>query len=144
MTIPMPRDGIHEHHTDRPDVSIIHFLVTEARRNGTPVPDTVIGKIKAELYRGLWIVRCQGAGCSGAVAVTSTNPVHMCPDCGFGWNEVLFPGNKDKIEAEVLKRPTVGRGLIYANWRPEARNGKGESLAELRKQTAKILEDAGG
>lgn len=146
MTMRMPRERIQEHHTAMPGMNIVQFLGREAEKNGFAVPDTMVGVVRATLYRGLWIVMCPMDGCSGAVGVTSVNPVSLCPDCGAGWFKVLFPKNKAEIEAEVLQRPTTAKGLTYANWtayggrnQDGTPNGKGETMSQLRKQTRDIL-----
>jgi len=132
----------------QPGLNIVQFLAGEAMKNGHEVPDVVIGKVKAELYRGLWIVRCPNVpGCSGAVGVDSINPVCMCPDCGAGWFKVIFPENKGAIEVELLKRPTLMNRMVYANWLPTGGrsrdgkpNGKPETVAALRKQLSELRE----
>lgn len=131
----MPLDRIEEQHNAMPGVSMSQYVVGAAVRQGTRVPpqDSFVGDISAELYRGLWIVRC--AECSGSCAVTSVTPVYMCPDCGDGWFHVIFPKNKTKIETEVLKRPNIRGRLFFANWLPIGLDGKPESLEKLRKET---------
>ena len=125
----MPKTFIHEQHNAMPGVSMVDYLVSNATRNDVPIPDTVIGTVKARLNRGRWIADCPEDDCFGACVVTSLDPIYFCPDCGSGWYEVIFPKNKAKIEAEVLKRRVTRRGLVHANW-------EGESLKTLREQTA--------
>lgn len=141
-----PQSQIQEHHMVSP-LNIVQFLGQEAMKNGIPVPDTVLGIVKAELHRGLWIVRCPADHCSGAVGVTSVNPISMCPDCGAGWFRVEFPNNKAAIEEELLKRPTLNRRMVYTNWLPTGGrdkngnpNGKPEPVASLRKQLRELRE----
>lgn len=112
-----------------PGVSIAQYLGGIALQNGIPIPEAVAGAVYAELYRGLWIVRCPASDCSSAATVTSVNPVYFCPDCGIGWFGVVFPGNKAAIQNEVMKRPATRKGLIHANWR------RGETMKQLQRET---------
>ena len=138
----MPRHRIQEHNDAQPYANIVQFLTVQATQAGIEIPDLVYGIVKAELYRGLWIVRCPAEGCYGAVAVCSTNPIYMCPDCGAGWFRVEFPKNREAIEDEVMKRPVTVKGLTHANWSPyggRTRDGKPtggpETMPQLRRQT---------
>lgn len=129
LMVSMPKTFIHEQHNAMPGVSMSEYLISNARRNDVLIPANVIGKVKPRLHRGRWIVDCPEEECFGACVVTSIDPIYFCPDCGSGWYEVIFPKNKAKIEEEVLKRRVTRQGLVHANW-------EGESLKELREQTA--------
>jgi len=133
--VTMPRTFIHEHHLVF-DIPIRSFLIQHANHNGVDLPEDEIpiGEVDAELHRGRWIVQCPEVDCAGAVLVTTMDPVYMCPDCGSGWYNVVFPKNKAAIEREVLKRKITRKGLVHANW-------KGETIAELREQTLKAEGD---
>ncbi len=145
-----PRGEIHEQHDSMPGVSMIAYVGGAASTQGTPMPpqNSFEGDIHAELYRGLWIARCNS--CSGTVSVTSVQPLSMCPDCGAGWFRIIFPKNKAEIEAEVMKRPQMRGGFLkFANWNPHGGktergkkkgepNGKAESMTQLRDET-KVL-----
>ena len=138
----MPKREIHEQHQAMPGVKMMDYLVGNAIKQGTDVPEGLVGEVKAELYRGLWIARC--VECSGACTVTSVDPIYMCPDCGAGWFNVVFPTNKAAIEKELLKRPTRRGGRMdYANWNPHAEKGKGETLGQLRFETRNLLVEGG-
>ena len=149
----MPLNMIHEQHNNGSGVSMLEYVVNAARIQGTQIPTNLydddgnqlpLPKIPAELYRGLWVGRCPE--CSGACAVTTTNPVYFCPDCGAGWFEITFPKNQTAIEAEVMKRPTVRGRMVFANWKPYGGvnyrlkpTGKAESLAQLERETTALL-----
>lgn len=146
MSMIWPRKLIQEHHMVQPYLNIVQYLGQEAIKNGLDIPTSMLGVVKAELHRGLWIVRCPADRCSGAVGVDSRHPVSMCPDCGAGWFRVEFPINKAAIESELLKRPIPPKGLIHANWHPyhgltaEGKpTGKEETLAQLRRETKELL-----
>ena len=128
--IMMPRTEIQEQHNAMPGVSMLTYLISNAKRCGVPIPasESDKGTVKARLNRGRWIVYCPEDDCFGACVVTSLDPVYFCPDCGSGWYEVIFPRNKARIEEEVMKRRVTRRGLVHANW-------EGESLKKLREQT---------
>jgi len=148
----MPKGQIHEQHDSMPGVSMVEYVIAAATRQGTTIPphDKLEGNIHAELYRGLWIARC--TSCSGAVAVTSLEPLSMCPDCGAGWFQVIFPKNKPEIETELMRRPQMRGGVMkFANWDPVGGkaasgepNGKPESLAQLQGETEVLLATARG
>ena len=153
MTMNWPHRTIQEHHDVQPDMNIVQYLGNEAMKSGLQVPTEVVGIVKAELHRGLWIARCpnqfnpnQYLRCSNAVGVTSVNPVAMCPVCGGGWWRVEFPRNRAAIERELMKRPIPTKGLIHVNWSPFAGvNAKGkptdraETLSQLRRETLDLL-----
>ncbi len=131
LMVTMPKTFIHEQHNAMPGISMLEYLISNARRNDVPIPseNSDMGTVKARLHRGRWIVDCPESDCFGACVVTSLDPVYFCPDCGSGWYKVIFPKNKAKIEEEVLKRRVTRQGLVHANW-------EGESLKQLREQTA--------
>lgn len=146
--VTMPKDRIHEQHDAMPGVSMLHYLSSNSLSHGVPVPEGFTGTVKAELHWGRWIVRCPADDCAGAVLVTSEDPKSYCPDCGAGWFQVEFPKDLTAIETEVMKRRTTRLGMPHANWDPyggrdkQGRpNGKGETLAQLRRQT---IEAEGG
>ena len=128
--VTMPKTFIHEQHNAMPGVSMVDYLVSNATRNGIPIPESVTGTVRAELHRGRWIARC--LECSNACLVTSLDPIYFCPDCGAGWYEVLFPKNKTQIEAELMKRPVERKGLVHVNW-------SGETMKQLRAETLEAI-----
>ena len=141
----MPLDCIQEQH-DTTDVRFRAYIVGAARSQGTRIPegDHTEGENHAELYRGVWIIRCKE--CSGVVAATTKDLRSFCPDCGAGWWDIVFPANKDAIEEELLKRPRLRGRMVFANWKPyggvDYKNeptGKAESMAQLRRETTTLL-----
>jgi len=131
LMVTMPRENIEEQPDAMPGVSMRSYVTQHATRNRRDIPgeDHVEGQVEARLYRGLWITDCPEEGCANACVVSSVEPVYLCPDCGAGWFDVVFPSNKSAIEAEVMKRPITRQGLIHANWFP------GETMAQLEAET---------
>jgi hypothetical protein len=82
-------------------------------------PDSQIqpGSINAYINEGRWIADCY-AGCGGALLVTPADPWFFCCECGSGWYQIVFPGKitRTKIEAELMKRPTIGGVPRTRNW----------------------------
>jgi hypothetical protein len=135
-----PTGKVQEQHESQPGMKQRQYLRAHAQG---PLPDDniFVGSVKAEVSAGLWIARCPSPFCSGAVAVTSLDPVTCCTDCGFGWLHVIFPENKAAISKELERRPMVGFRMMFANWSATAGpKGGGETLAQLRKQYREIME----
>jgi len=124
------------HHEDSQRVSLLDFLrpfwVVE---QGTPLPPTseLNGKVPARVNHGRWLVDCPG-GCPNAIIVSQVEPYFICIVCGSEenggrWYAVVFPRDKAKLEAELLKRPA--RKAFEAgtrNWVP------GETVAMVRRE----------
>ena len=102
--------------------------------------------MKAYVNQGRWIATCH---CGGAEAVDPDEPFFYCFVCGNRSTDgnprlVIFPKDKEQIEAELLKRPVIemqGRnaverafqalpavGRLARNWTPD------ETLDDLRQQ----------
>ncbi|HQA69622.1 MAG TPA: hypothetical protein PK801_14955 [Aggregatilineales bacterium] len=83
------------------------------------------GQVLAEVNHGRWIARCPY--CAGAMYVAPGLPFY-CVDCLMVSNEgqamtVVFPEEKERIEALLLARPLAAR-----NWQP------GETVAQLESE----------
>lgn len=129
------------HHEDWQKVPFVAFLNTHLRRNGLPPApplDSVAGSVPAIVNQGRWIVECATAGCGGAVVASEKAPYFFCPYCGNEgnggkWLEVKFPKEKEKIEAELLKRPARRDfEAHFRNWRP------GEFMKELQDENERM------
>jgi len=109
--VSMPRHQIEEQHHAMPGVTMREYLAHHARRNRRDLPpsDEIEGPVHAELYRGLWIVRCPADPCAGACVASSLDPVYFCPDCGAGWFDVIFPVNKTAIARQLEMWRVVGK-----------------------------------
>lgn len=63
--------------------------------------------VLAFVNNGRWLARCKV--CSNPVYVSPTKPILYCPECGNGGSKsawgVEFPLDREKIEAELLRRP---------------------------------------
>lgn len=114
----------------------------------TPFTGQVSGDaVLAEINFGRWIARCPD--CGGAEYVSPSEKVFYCLSCGnhsLGGDarRVVFPENREEIEAEVLSREvTQGRGInpmdraikaqpkvpgLSRSWTP------GESVEDLKEQ----------
>jgi hypothetical protein len=89
----------------------------QARGIGFPFDARPQGRVKAEVNHGRWIARC--VVCGGAEEVTPKEPVFYCLSCGNADNgghvmAVVFPDDREAIEAELLRRPDIGT----RNWLP--------------------------
>lgn len=92
------------------------------------VPNWTVGKappVRAYINRSCWVADCECRGCM----VVEPNEPYLCPDCGNAMyrgqpREVIFPKNREQIEAVLLKRPY-----------PKNRNWLlTETLADLKRQ----------
>ncbi|MEU6294816.1 hypothetical protein [Streptomyces erythrochromogenes] len=73
-----------------------------AQRRLQPPSGVLLGeKIYARINHGRWVADCV---CGSAQIVTPTDPRFACPECGYGWAQVLFPASPDAAEAEVSAR----------------------------------------
>lgn len=78
-----------------------------ARFNRKFVSDRVAGNpVHARIDFGRWIADCE---CGGAEYVDPDEPIFFCLSCGNSATsgrarEVIFPGNRDAIEKEVMSR----------------------------------------
>lgn len=75
--------------------------------------------VSASVNHGRWIGDCPVAGCNNAEFAGAGFPF-VCTECGYGPATVVFPANRQAIEALLLERP-----LSTRNWTP------GETLADL-------------
>lgn len=115
-------------------------------RDGPTAGEPVLGLVN----QGRWIAQCE---CGGAEAVDPDEPFFYCFECGNRVTDgsprlVIFPDDREQIEAELLKRPVIelrgrnqierafqalpGVGLLSRNWTPD------ESLADLKKQNREL------
>ena len=86
--------------------------VLKSRRLRTPdiIEDITV---EAEVNHGRWIINCPY--CSGAEMADPDDKKFYCLSCynqGKGYLKVKFPFNKDKIEAELLKRPVENQHYL--------------------------------
>lgn len=107
----------------------------------------------ARIYRGHWIADCDV--CNGAMFVDPSEPVFFCLEC-FNRKEngklrpVIFPEDRQNIEAAVLERPIndyagvtdserAMRAFIQAGDKIATRDWiPGETAEDIRKQNAVI------
>ncbi|MFB6512122.1 hypothetical protein ACFCW4_02525 [Streptomyces virginiae] len=68
----------------------------QAQRRLTVPSGMLLGKqVFARINHGRWVADCT---CGSAQIVTPADPRFACPECGYGWVQVVFP--KDPAAAE--------------------------------------------
>ncbi|WP_412079051.1 hypothetical protein ACLF6K_37540 [Streptomyces xanthophaeus] len=86
---------------------------TQVQRRVTPPEGMLLGEsIYARINHSRWVADCK---CGSAQVVTPLDPRFACPECGYGWAQLLFPASPDAAEAEVAERPPHER-----NWWADA------------------------
>ena len=111
-----------------------HYWDAAAQRHPMPaMPDRGyrLEDVFAYVSEGRWVVECP-SGCGNAVVAPESDPWYICIAPPFvcpgtkGWHRIVYPPDKPKIEAVLLRRPEA-RGF-YA----KTRNWKiGETVAQL-------------
>lgn len=86
------------------------------RREILPPPDRITGSAFAIVNHGRWIVPCPNTPCRNAIMASEADPFFACDNCGVGWFKIIFPVNKERIEALLLKRPMLGGLPVHRNW----------------------------
>tara|TARA_Y100000310_G_scaffold334179_1_gene413311 strand:- start:12684 stop:13226 length:543 start_codon:yes stop_codon:yes gene_type:complete len=128
-------DIIITHNTDRsrthPELGYRRHLLLYHMKSGLgllPPPEKHKGGVLAWINGGRWVVGCDI--CRTAVVAEPTDPWFCCPSCGSGgyWRRVVFPVNKQIIEALLLMRPGFRHSAPKRNWELL------ESLEDLRRQ----------
>ena len=128
-------DKIVEHEDWQP-VDFINFRAWHWRQAGNLIdlPDTgkAQGTVNAYVNWGRWIAECP-VGHGDAVIVSRDHPYYICTVGGDkendgNWYSVVFPIEKEQIEAELLKRIAVHplKDARYRGWRP------GETIEDLQ------------
>lgn len=82
------------------------------------------GNVQAKINQGRWIVECPTCP-GGAEFADPAWPFFVCcsDGCGIGPLNVIFPGERDGLEHELLKRPDMRN-----------RNWTRETTADLRRE----------
>lgn len=132
---------------DRPDLRSAPIVALPALMNENPyagramtvdeVPTSgIAGETAAYVNDGRWIAECPTDGCSAALLVSPEDPRFLCPICWQGWYTVVFPAEREDIEAILVQRP----GPLSRHWRP------GETVDSLAAENRAMLEaaEAGG
>jgi len=115
-------------HNDYYPINPVQFAVSTAQSRGWGRPtERNTEPVMARLDAGSWLADCP-LGCGGAETVDEAQPLFLCLSCGSGmkWWPVVFPVNREAIDAEVSKRRDP-HGWAWAT---------GESMDDLRKETA--------
>ncbi|MFD7093402.1 hypothetical protein [Streptomyces xanthophaeus] len=81
----------------------------QVHRRVTPPEGILLGaSIHARINHSRWVADCV---CGSAQVVTPTDPRFACPECGYGWAQLVFPASPEDAEAEVADRLPTER-----NW----------------------------
>lgn len=84
-----------------------------AQRRLTPPAGVLLGeKMYARINHGRWVADCV---CGSAQIVTPLDPRFACPECGYGWAQILFPSNPEAAEAEVSPKAPHERNWWHAD-----------------------------
>lgn len=105
-----------------------------------PLPplDNVSGTIMAQVNHGRWVIPCPA--CNAAQMCSRQYPYYLCDNCGSPdnngqWRHVVYPDERDEIEAVLLDRVALHPELAPTrNWTP------GETVDDLRRENAEHIE----
>ena len=101
------------------------------------VPASISTSVDAFVNAGRWLWMC--VACNSAITAEVGQP-SICVECSTqGWLNVVFPSNREEIEAELLKQPGHRAHAPIRQWRP----GWGMSVLEDRTARAQAAVDAG-
>jgi len=83
------------------------------------------GDVVAYVNEGRWVADCPQRDCAGAELVDPEWPLFVCcSGCGCGPHCVIFPKDREKIEAALVKRQVPRT----RNWLP------GETVSDLQRE----------
>ena len=101
------------------------------------VPASISTSVDAFVNAGRWLWEC--IACNNATVCEIGQP-SICVECATqGWVNVVFPSNREEVEAELLKQPGHRAHAPIRQWRP----GWGMSVLEDRTARAQAAVDAG-
>ena len=101
------------------------------------VPASISTSVDAFVNAGRWLWMC--VACNSAITAEAGQP-SICVECATqGWVNVVFPSNREEVEAELLKQPGHRAHAPIRQWRP----GWGMSVLEDRTAKAQESLDAG-
>ena len=152
----MPTNKILQH-DDNQRVGVWGFAAAEFYRTGKGKPPSISGaalsgEVKARIDDNRWLADCPDVTCGGAMLVSEREPYFLCLECGSSendgkWFTVIFPADKNDIEAELLKRDeSVGRNLALSlggmrSWSPVDIPELGitaQNVADLKEENVKL------
>lgn len=125
---------------DNPDATLEshHRHVIHEYQAKAGMPLTTEWAVKSDrdalafVHQDRWIAECPMPGCQSCEYVTPCFPFFVCTSsCGQGPFKVVFPKNKEAIEAELLKRPV----RATRNWL------LGETVAGLKRENKQHEKD---
>lgn len=104
--------GVYAVRTHEDFVAKFRRALAERRAFGIHVVEHLVSSpVYARVDHGRWLFDC---ACNAGVAADPGWPDARCLDCGTIYERVVFPVNRDAIEAVLLLRPS----LEHRNWRP--------------------------
>ncbi|MFD9515953.1 hypothetical protein [Streptomyces sp. NPDC059979] len=85
-----------------PAERVWRWYENRAQRRLAPPAGILLGeKIYARINHNRWVADCV---CGSAQVVTPTDPRFACPECGYGWAQILFPASPEAAEEAVSAR----------------------------------------
>lgn len=125
---------VHHHHQQRVPLSqFMQEMWGRLKLGRIPPVTSIQGSVAAYINDGRWVAECP-AGCGGAIVVSETQAIFICPDCGSpengnNWYAVDYPAQKGAIEQVLLKRPARAPDRAHLrHWLPS------ETVADLKRQ----------
>lgn len=96
-----------------PAERVWHWYEQQMQRRVVPPAGVLIGaSIYARINHGRWVADCP---CGSAQVVTPDDPRFACPECGYGWAQLVFPAQPAAAEAEVSGRLPHERNWWHAD-----------------------------
>ena len=105
--------------------------------NPPEVPASISTSVDAFVNAGRWLWMC--VACNSAITAEAGQP-SICVECATqGWVNVVFPSNREEVEAELLKQPGHRAHAPDRQWNP----GWTMDKLEARTTRAQAAVDAG-
>jgi hypothetical protein len=125
-------------HEDWQHDSWMNFLRNHYRGPLPPLTEKA-NSVNARIEHGRWLVDCP---CGSAYVPSQAEPYLICIECANQdndgkWIDIIFPANKEAIEATLLKRPIIVKRYRQTNSPMFAENRNwtpGETIDQLRQE----------
>ncbi|MEU6344489.1 hypothetical protein ABZ883_26475 [Streptomyces sp. NPDC046977] len=97
--LPPPRRRADSWDAVPPAERVWRWYELKVQRRMQPPAGMLIGQRQwARIDHNRWVSDCP---CGSAQVVTPADRRFACPECGYGWIEVVFPEDVDAVEASV-------------------------------------------